>query len=84
VGTLTGPTAFCAVDQEQELIKLTVTSAALGYPETLAGTKIYINTWEGGGENLRPLKLEAETWSFGGGQQDDPKIMDDIPIIVLE
>jgi len=53
--------------------------------EDLSGWKIYVTTYDYDGIEavLRPLKPEAEQWAFGGGDENSPKIMDDL-IIEIE
>ena len=83
-GKATGPTPSINVNTETRKIKFSVSSEALGYPESLSGTKIYINTWDGGPGSLRALKPETEPWNFSGGTESDPKIMDDTQLIELD
>ena len=83
-GTATGPSPSVRADLENRTLYLSISAEALGYPQTLSGTKIYINTWGGGPTNLRGLNPEASKWQYGGGRDQDAKIMDDIAPIVLE
>ena len=49
------------------------------------GSKIYITTWDITGEGMyRELSPSPSEWSFGGGEKDDPKILDAIEIILPE
>ena len=67
------------VDAEVQTISLTFPASIIGEPKSLDGMSILITTWDGGGEGgLRPLELQPQGFTFGGGSQDDPKIMDQI------
>jgi glycosidase len=48
----------------------------------LSGWKFYITTYDYDGIEavLRPMSPEAQQWSFGGGDENSPKIMDDLII----
>jgi glycosidase len=81
IGTLIGKTPNMIVIKNRS-IRLEFSAASIGNPETLDGLKIYISTWDSGGEGgLRPLDLKADSFTFGGGNADDPKIMDDIEVV---
>jgi glycosidase len=82
-GTSTGPTAFISVNEFSKTISLEISSEALDFPEELKGTKLYINTWEGGPSSLRELKPDPEPWAFSRGDESDPKIMDETELIIL-
>ncbi len=79
-----GYTPIISVDLNENKISLFFSSEALNYPEKLEGVKIYINTWEGGPTSPRQLRPEAETWLFGGGDDNDPKFMDDTEVITIK
>jgi carbohydrate-binding DOMON domain-containing protein len=80
-GRITGSTPQVAVNLKSNTISFTFPATTIGKPNSLEGINIYITTWDGGGEgDLRPLKSEAEAYSFGGGSDKDSKIMDDILI----
>jgi len=83
-GTATGPAAMVSSDLESGTITFMISAEALGNPEKLSGSVVYITTWDGGPGNPRDLNPEPELWSFGGGNPDDPKIMDDTELIILD
>jgi carbohydrate-binding DOMON domain-containing protein len=67
------------VDAEAQTISMTFPASIIGEPESLDGMSILITTWDGGGEGgLRPLESQPQGFTFGGGNTDDPKIMDQI------
>lgn len=69
---------------EKNTIVLGFTAKSLGNPTSIKGAKIRLYTWDSGGENgLRPLAKEAEGFTFGGGEEDDPKYMDEV-VLELE
>lgn len=83
-GTPVTPAPQISVDPEQKRISFLFPSAALGYPETLDGTRVYITTWDWNGVDnaYRPLKEVAEQWSFGGGDGAvDPLILDATDVV---
>ncbi|MEO0469479.1 MAG: alpha-amylase family glycosyl hydrolase [Bacteroidota bacterium] len=84
-GSAISPGPKLTVFAEEQTIRFNLSAAALGYPKSLAGLKVYVATWDGGGEtDLRPLKPKAEAFSFGGGSKTDPRIMDDTKVLVVE
>ncbi len=83
-GKATGPAAMVSSDLDTRTITFMISAEALGNPSDLTGSKIYITTWDGGPGNPRDLNPEPGNWSFGGGSEDDPKIMDDAGLIILK
>lgn len=80
-GKITGSTPQARVDLKSNTISFTFPATTIGKPQSLEGINIYITTWDGGGAgDLRPLKPKPEGYSFGGGTENDAKIMDDILI----
>lgn len=77
-------TPFVNVDYEQNKISVTLSAKMLGNPTTLKKTNLYINTWSGSAAYPRTIDKTRTTWSYGGGNSNSPKIMDDINIITLE
>ena len=73
-----------STDEHERTITLSIASEALGYPLDLNGTVLYLTTWDGDPGNPRELKPDAQLWSFSGGSEHDPKIMDDTKLLVLE
>lgn len=67
-------------------IKIVVKGEWLGFPEEFTGWKIYITTWDYDGvENrFRPLEEEPKAYRFGGGNNTEPYIMDDLWIEIKE
>ncbi|MEM6723770.1 MAG: glucodextranase DOMON-like domain-containing protein, partial [Bacteroidota bacterium] len=64
---------------DRNAIQLEFPAKLLPYPNALEDLYIYITTFDAAGEGgLRPLKPEAEAFSFGGGAEDGPKWMDEI------
>lgn len=70
---------FVKVNKEENKITLTVPLSTLDTKD-IAGWKIYITTYDYDGTEalLRVLTPEGGQWSFGGGNTNDPKIMDDL------
>ena len=83
-GTISGPTPLVRANLEQRTLTFTLSAEALGYPERLSGTQIYINTWDGGPGNLRPISSIPHKWQYSGGTNEEVKIMDEMELIVLE
>ena len=83
LGKRIGPTAFTIANVDQQLVRFIIAAQVLVPPTDLSGLGIYINTWDGGPGNLRPLRSQSSTWTFGGGNDHEPKIMDDVPLIVI-
>ena len=79
-GTPTGPAARVQVNHEARTVTLTLPATALGRPATLAGARVYLNTWDYDA-GYRALGPEAQGWSMGGGSVSAPKVMDDTPVI---
>jgi len=77
-GKISGSTPQIAVNLKKNTISFTFPAPIIGNPKSLDGINVYITTWDGGGDDLRPLKSEAESYSFGGGKSTDSKIMDDV------
>jgi glycosidase len=83
-GTPVTPAPQIAVDPGLKRISFLFPAAALGYPETLDGTRVYVTTWDWNGVDnaYRPLKEVAEQWSFGGGDGAmDPLILDATDVV---
>lgn len=78
------PTGMLTTIPEKRIIKLFFPSSSLGYPQQIRNTRIYVSTWDVAGEgNLRPIAPEAAYYTFGGGEADAPKIMDELgPVII--
>ena len=77
------PKPVIKVSPEKNTLQLQFPASALGNLTTLQGAKIYLYTWDGGGEGeLRPLLPQAESFSFGGGKKGDPMFMDEVRLVL--
>jgi hypothetical protein len=82
-GTSLSPAAGLKVDAATNTVSLVLPAASLGKPETLSGARLYITTWDYDG-GYRALAAQAGPYVMGGGDPArDPKVMDDLPVIVL-
>ncbi|MBP6339342.1 MAG: hypothetical protein KA375_17200, partial [Vitreoscilla sp.] len=81
-GTPTGPAAQVRVSRDDHTITLTLPAAALGRLATLAGARLYVNTWDYDA-GYRALGPEAQGWAMGGASATAPKVMDDSAVITL-
>ncbi|MEO1436434.1 MAG: alpha-amylase family glycosyl hydrolase [Bacteroidota bacterium] len=64
---------------ERNAVQLEFPAQLLPYPDALDDLEIYLTTFDAAGEGgLRPLKPEAEAFSFGGGKEEDPKWVDEL------
>jgi len=60
-------------------ITFRIPAATLGHPTTLDGIQFYLTTWDSAGEGgLRPLAPKAASFTYGGAQEDSPRIMDEL------
>lgn len=84
-GESVAPAPKVTVDKDNKAIYLDFASDALGRPDTLDGLSFYISTWDldGLSATYRPIEVEKGPWNFSGGEADDAKIWDDLPVIVL-
>lgn len=80
-GRQTGEAARIDVDPEADTVSFTLPARALGRLGSLSGLRLHITTWDYDG-GYRPLAPRAGAHHFGGGQPDDPKVMDDLSIHV--
>jgi len=83
VGELVGPTPVVKGNLQERTISFSIASKALGSPQNLRGTKLYLNTWDGGPGNLKGMNPIPSLWSPGGGDQSDPIFFDDTELIIL-
>lgn len=79
-GTSVTPTPSIAVDRATRRVSFTFPSSALGRLRSLSGARVYITTWDYDG-GYRPLAPQAGTHNFGGGEPDDPLLMDDSGVL---
>ncbi len=81
-GEKLGVSPEITADKDAGTITLFYRGAALGV-EGWAGTRIYVTTWgssaEGDYTDLRP---EPTQWFFGGGEPGEPKILDDVLLVL--
>ncbi|WP_083938409.1 alpha-amylase family glycosyl hydrolase [Psychromonas ossibalaenae] len=84
-GESVAPAPVVTVDKGGNAVYLDFASDALGRPDTLNGISFYITTWDLDGLSAayRPLQAEKGPWSFSGGDSDEAKIWDDLPVITL-
>ena len=82
-GTPVAPGAHVSVDPATHTVTLTLPSAALGAPASLAGARLYVTTWDYDG-GYRALQGEAAPFAMGGGDPaGGPRVMDDSVVITL-
>ncbi|MGQ4660898.1 alpha-amylase family glycosyl hydrolase [Lysobacter sp. F6437] len=74
-GTPVTPGAAIDVDAVARTITFTLPATALGTPDSLAGAKLHVTTWDYD-SGYRPLAPEAGPVTFGGGETGDPRVMD--------
>ena len=78
-GTAAASKPLLDIIYEKNTIELSFPASTLGNPNSLNGAKIYLYTWDGNGdEGRRPLAKEADGFTFGGGEVEDPKYMDEV------
>ncbi|MGY5450303.1 alpha-amylase family glycosyl hydrolase [Agarivorans sp. MS3-6] len=84
-GEAVTPAPKVTVDKENQIIYLDFASEALGRPESLNGIRFYVSTWDLDGLSAvyRPLAADAGPWNFSGGDADEAKIWDELPILSL-
>ncbi len=82
-GRAATPSAGIDVNPEARTLSFTLSAAALGGLQSLAGAKLVVSTWDFDG-GFRPLTAEPGGASFGGGDgARDPLIMDETRVIEL-
>ena len=80
-GRVATPAPSVAVDRVADTVTLTLPAGALGYPPTLDGATVVINTWDYDG-GYRVLQPEAGRHQFGGAP-GSPLVMDEVRINLL-
>jgi hypothetical protein len=78
------PVAEVETDRDAGVVTLRFAGEALGNPATLAGTRVYVTTWDWNGVDgeYRRLTATPQQWTFGGGDGEvDPLILDDTSVI---
>lgn len=84
-GATIRPAPAIDVDVVARTVSFTYDTRVLGQPASLAGTKIYVTTWDIDGISgaYRNLGAEADAYIIGGGNYGrDPLIMDDVTVII--
>ncbi|BEU04417.1 alpha-amylase [Agarivorans sp. OAG1] len=84
-GEAVTPAPKVTVDKAQQVIYLDFASDSLGRPNSLDGIRFYLSTWDLDGLSAvyRPLAEDAGPWNFSGGEANQEKIWDELPIITL-
>lgn len=78
------PSAVAArlkVDRERGTLELVLPADAIGHPSTLSGAVLHITTWDYDG-GYRALAPQPGGHIFGGGAPRDPKVMDELRIVL--
>jgi glycosidase len=81
-GRVLSPGAKIEADADSRTLVITLPAGALGYPASLSGAKLYLNTWDYA-EGYRPLSPEGGPMAFGGGKPEDTKVMDETAVLTL-
>lgn len=82
-GSPVSPGATLSVDADAQTVTLSFPAAALGHPEDLSGTKIWINSWDFDG-GYRSLEPGPGARAFRGGDgKVDPLWLDQIPVLTV-
>jgi len=83
LGQKLGTAPTVEVNKASRTITFSYDGASVGV-SNWGGSKIYISTWDSDGSgNYRALSTEGGTWAFGGGEEYDPRILDDISVIEI-
>ncbi len=84
-GETVSPAPVVTVDKANKAIYLDFASDALGRPNSLDGISIYVTTWDIDGLSAvyRPLDTQKGPWNFTGNDTSEPKIWDNLPVIIL-
>ncbi|ULQ60873.1 hypothetical protein K7I13_06305 [Brucepastera parasyntrophica] len=70
--------------QSPGIIKFRIKAESIGRPASLAGWKIYINTYDMDTGKLRGMVQAPDEWKFSGGNMDtDPLVIDETAIITI-
>ena len=82
-GATLGLSPTIDADPEAGQIRIHYRGEPLGISDW-SGTKIYLATWDSTQEaGYAELQPEPANWHVGGGASDDPKVMDDARLVVL-
>ena len=85
-GTITTPTPNVNIDKENNKITIQFSPDSLGNTQSLAGTKLYISSWDNygyeGGHKI--ITKEGGPFDFGGTNMPNPSlIIDDTKVITI-
>ena len=81
-GEKLGVSPHVTADKEARTITFFYRGALLGV-EDWAGARVYVTTWSSSAEgDYVDLKPEPSQWFFGGGAPGDPKILDDVLLVL--
>ena len=71
---------------ENNTIELMFTAEMMDFPTSLDSTIVYLYTWDSGGDEngLRPLAPQPDGFTFGGGEEGDPKYMDKVKVVLRD
>ncbi|BDU51427.1 alpha-amylase family glycosyl hydrolase [Haliovirga abyssi] len=85
-GSPVSPSPVINVIPEKKEMNFTISGSSIGNPKTLKGIKVYIATWDYDGleNSYRGITPEGKAYIFGGGDENSPKIMDDIPVLEIK
>ena len=81
-GRIVSPAARIEVFADRQTVRFTLPAASLGGLKSLKGARIYLSTWDYDG-GYRKLAPNPGPMVFGGGEADQPLIMDDTAVITL-
>ena len=81
-GTAISPTPLVQTNKMNNEVILRIAGDTIGRPDDLKGFNIYITTWDFDGIEAvyRDIYPEPKSYHFGGGNKEDPYVMDDILI----
>jgi len=80
-GTPVTPGAAIDVDATARTVTFTLPATALGNPDSLAGAKLHVTTWDYD-SGYRLLAPEAGPATFGGGETEEPRVMDAATVVL--
>lgn len=81
-GEMTGVSPKVRVDRDKRQITFRYPGAALGISDW-TGVTVFATTWDIAGEGYyRDISPEGGEWTFGGGEEHTPKIMDHVMLVL--
>lgn len=75
------PAALLEADEASRTVRFVIPARALGNPVSLRGARVHVTTWDYDG-GYRALSPEPQSGTFGGGDADDPRVMDAATVAV--